>query len=206
MEKKMNYVELIGYLASILVAISLTMSKILRLRIINLIGAATFSVYGFLLGAYPIFFVNSFIVCINIYYLIKMFRNRDVFDILNAKSNREYLNRFYEHYQNDIKHYFPNFIEEDLDKYKSIFILRNMRPVNLVVFNEQSDGIVEILLDYTILEYRDFLNGEYLFSLFKKDETNENQLVTKSNSKEHIKYLKKLGFVKNDGGLYVKKI
>ncbi|QEN05823.1 hypothetical protein EW093_14300 [Thiospirochaeta perfilievii] len=206
MEKKMNYVELIGYLASILVAISLTMSKILRLRIINLIGAATFSVYGFLLGAYPIFFVNSFIVCINIYYLIKMFRNRDVFDILNAKSNREYLNRFYEHYQKDIKHYFPNFVEEDLDKYKSIFILRNMRPVNLVVFNEQSDGIVEILLDYTILEYRDFLNGEYLFSLFKKNETNENQLVTKSNSKEHIKYLKKLGFVKNDGGLYVKKI
>ncbi|WP_187759724.1 YgjV family protein [Thiospirochaeta perfilievii] len=202
----MNYVELIGYLASILVAISLTMSKILRLRIINLIGAATFSVYGFLLGAYPIFFVNSFIVCINIYYLIKMFRNRDVFDILNAKSNREYLNRFYEHYQKDIKHYFPNFVEEDLDKYKSIFILRNMRPVNLVVFNEQSDGIVEILLDYTILEYRDFLNGEYLFSLFKKNETNENQLVTKSNSKEHIKYLKKLGFVKNDGGLYVKKI
>ena len=68
----MNYVEIIGYAASILVAISLTMSQILKLRIYNLIGALAFCIYGFLIPAYPIFFVNGFIVCINIYYLVFM--------------------------------------------------------------------------------------------------------------------------------------
>ena len=35
--------EIIGYVASVLVAVSLMMSKIVQLRIVNLIGAATFS-------------------------------------------------------------------------------------------------------------------------------------------------------------------
>lgn len=196
----MNYVEIIGYAASILVAISLTMSKILKLRIINLIGAITFSIYGYLLGAYPIFLVNGFIAFINIYYLYKMYKNKDIFDVFNASANPEYLDRFFDHYKKDITHFFPLFNEKDLREKKSIFILRNMRPVNLVVFNEQENGIVEILLDYTIPEYRDFSNGKYLLSLFEKG-----QLVVKSESKDHIKYLTKLGFIKNENGLFVKK-
>ena len=35
--------EIIGYIASVLVAISLMMSSILRLRIINLVGASVFA-------------------------------------------------------------------------------------------------------------------------------------------------------------------
>ncbi len=201
----MNYVEIIGYVASILVAISLTMSQILKLRVLNFIGAVTFSVYGFLLGAYPIFFVNGFIAFINVYYLIKMYRNKDAFDVFNASSNPEYLDMFFEHYKKDIDIFFPSFNEEDLRTKKSIFVLRNMRPVNLVVFNEQGNGIVEILLDYAIPEYRDSLNGKYFLSLFIKGEANENQFVAKSESKDHIKYLKKIGFKMNDAGLFVKK-
>jgi hypothetical protein len=45
--------ELIGYAASVLVAVALTMRSVLRLRLINLVGAATFTVYGLLIHAYP---------------------------------------------------------------------------------------------------------------------------------------------------------
>ena len=62
-------VELIGYLGSILVAVSLMMKSLLRLRIINLIGALFFTIYGVLLGAYPVAFLNGIIVCIDLYYL-----------------------------------------------------------------------------------------------------------------------------------------
>ena len=54
--------ELIGYLASVLVALSLTMRSILRLRLINLLGAAFFTVYGLLITAYPVAFLNGLIV------------------------------------------------------------------------------------------------------------------------------------------------
>lgn len=204
----MDYVELTGYVASILVAISLTMSKILKLRIINTLGAVTFSIYGFLVGAYPVLVVNSFITLINIYYLIKMFRTKDVFDTLEEDNDSEYVKSFYTHYKKDIYNFFKDFKWDSLNKNKVIFILRNLRPVNLVVYNEQENGIIEILLDYTIPEYRDFLNGKYLISIFKEKKVRDSniQLVTKPTSKSHIKYLKKMGFAENDMGLFVKKI
>ncbi|MEN9839984.1 MAG: hypothetical protein RL177_1463 [Bacteroidota bacterium] len=64
--------ELIGYVASVLVAVSLTMSNIVRLRVLNMLGAITFVAYGALIGAWPVAFMNAFIVGINIYYLLQM--------------------------------------------------------------------------------------------------------------------------------------
>ena len=64
----MDYLEFIGYAGSVLVAVSLMMSNIVRLRWINLFGAATFSAYGLLINAYPVFALNGFIVLVDLYY------------------------------------------------------------------------------------------------------------------------------------------
>ena len=64
--------HIIGYIASALVAVSLMMSSILKLRVINLVGASLFTVYGLLIGAYPVAVMNLFIVLIDLYYLRDM--------------------------------------------------------------------------------------------------------------------------------------
>ncbi len=64
-----NAIELLGYLASGLVAVSLMMRSLHKLRIINMIGAFLFTLYGFFIGAYPVAVLNGFIVLVNIYYL-----------------------------------------------------------------------------------------------------------------------------------------
>lgn len=61
--------ELIGYAASVLVAVSLMMSSIVKLRVINLVGAILFTVYGLLISAFPVAMMNFFIVLIDLYYL-----------------------------------------------------------------------------------------------------------------------------------------
>ena len=65
-------VEWFGYLASIIVATSLMMNSIIKLRWINLLGATMFSVYGFIINAYPVGVLNLFIALDDIYYLIKI--------------------------------------------------------------------------------------------------------------------------------------
>ena len=65
-------IEWIGYAASIAVAISLTMTAIVKLRIINSIGCLLFVVYGLYLKAYPVALANAIIVLINIYNLYKL--------------------------------------------------------------------------------------------------------------------------------------
>lgn len=70
--EKLNWIEIMGYLASILIAVSLTMSSIVKLRVINLAGALLFGIYGLLIDSMPVALVNFFISFTNIYYLWKM--------------------------------------------------------------------------------------------------------------------------------------
>jgi len=71
--------EIIGYTASALVAISLMMSSIVKLRVINLIGAALFTLYGLLIGAYPVAVLNFSIVLIDLYYLRETIKSKVYF-------------------------------------------------------------------------------------------------------------------------------
>jgi len=65
----MLFIEIFGYVGSALVAISLMMSNIVRLRWINLVGAGIFSTYGFIIQAWPVAALNGAIVLIDIYHL-----------------------------------------------------------------------------------------------------------------------------------------
>ena len=70
--------ELIGYSASILVATSLTMRSMLKLRIINFIGSLCFVIYGLLIGAWPVVVLNGFTMMTNLYYLHQMQQNSEL--------------------------------------------------------------------------------------------------------------------------------
>lgn len=71
----MNVVEITGYAASTIVALSLTMKNVVSLRVLNLIGCSLFAIYGVMISAWPVTVTNSFITCINVYYLWKIQRN-----------------------------------------------------------------------------------------------------------------------------------
>jgi hypothetical protein len=83
MDSSMIY-EIIGYVASVLVAISLMMRSVLKLRVINLLGAAVFALYGLLIGAYPVAVMNLFIVLIDLYYLREFITAKGYFSLPNA--------------------------------------------------------------------------------------------------------------------------
>ncbi len=87
-------IEWIGYVASTLVLISLSLSSILRLRIFNLFGAAVFSFYGFYIGSLPVGIMNLIIVFTNLYYLQKLYFQKDKFEIVESKSDQEYVLKF----------------------------------------------------------------------------------------------------------------
>ncbi|PTA51499.1 uroporphyrinogen decarboxylase [Shewanella morhuae] len=69
-----NTVEIIGYFASIMVAISLMMKNIIWLRWLNFVGCTLFVIYGVFISAWPVAGMNAFVAGINIYHLIKIYR------------------------------------------------------------------------------------------------------------------------------------
>lgn len=65
-------IEWVGYLASILIALSMFMKDIVKLRFINLIGSICFVIYGLVIKAYPVALTNIVIVGVNLYYLYRI--------------------------------------------------------------------------------------------------------------------------------------
>ncbi|MBI9072343.1 MAG: hypothetical protein JEY94_12140 [Melioribacteraceae bacterium] len=194
-----NLLEVFGYCGSVLVAVSLMMKNILRLRWINLVGASVFSIYGLLVEAYPVFILNGFIAVVDIYYLLQMYKQKDYFSLLPVKSDNKFLEKFFSFHKNDILKFFPNFLHSEVDSRKHIFILRNLLPVGIVVYEKKSATDIQIILDYAIPDYRDLENAQYVFSneseYFKSDGIK--RIIAKSKIPVHIKYLLKVGFEKS---------
>ena len=72
-------VEILGIVASILIAISMlakadTLRSKLFMRILNCFGSLAFVVYGLILPAYATAFLNLILVVINIYYIIQFIK------------------------------------------------------------------------------------------------------------------------------------
>ena len=61
----MNWVEVVGYVASALVELSFAMRSVVKLRTVSLVGSAIFAVYGALTGAWPVVITNSVIALLN---------------------------------------------------------------------------------------------------------------------------------------------
>lgn len=66
----MNFEE-IGTIASIIVLISFLCKSERKIRIINIIGALLFVVYGALNGSFAVWFLNASLILIHLYKLLK---------------------------------------------------------------------------------------------------------------------------------------
>lgn len=193
---EINWLELVGYLASIIIMASMLMSSIIRLRWINLTGALLFSVYGFMIGAPPVGFLNGFIVLINIYHLLKIYRRKEYFKVLEIKPDDHYFLNFLSFYQDEISKLFPSFRANETEYTLSLFILRNMAIAGVFLGRETSPGVLHVDLDFVIPEYRDFKLGSFLFTENKKYliERGYNTIHTYSESQQHTRYLNKMKF------------
>lgn len=192
-----NFIEIFGYAGSVLVAVSLMMSSIVKLRIINLIGAVIFSTYGFIIGALPVGFLNGFIAIVDIYYIAQIFSAKEYFRVLEVKPDSEYLNHFLRFYEKDILKFIPNFSIDINPAYHVMFVLRDTVPAGLVCSEYLDDDCIYLRLDYAIPGYRDFKLGRFVFNRILK-ERNIKRVYSDPGNPKHELYLKRMGFVKTE--------
>ncbi len=189
------YLELLGYLASVLVAVSLMMSSLLKLRLINLAGAIAFFIYGLLIGAYPIAAVNAVIIIVNLYFLYRIFSSKEYFKLLEVNSGSAYLHYFLNFYKAEIEKFIPDYRFAPSDKQLIIFVLRDMVPAGLFIGQRNEQGEFRIFLDFVIPTYRDFKIGNYLYyqsGFFQQHGIHKLKSTPHNNA--HANYLKRMGF------------
>lgn len=189
--------ELIGYAASALVAISLMMGSILRLRIINLVGALLFAAYGTLIGAAPVAAVNLFIVGVNVYHLARIRATREFFRLLEVDSDSEYLRHFATLHGDELRMHDPRFALPLKPEQLAFFVLRDVVPAGLFIGDVRDGGELVVRIDYVLPGYRDFKVGRFLFEeradYFRS--RGISRLTATARTGGHARYLRRMGFV-----------
>ena len=193
--------EGIGYAASLIILVSLLMTNVFRLRLINGIGSVLFGAYGWMIGSWPVCAINLVIAGIDGWYLLQTMRLSAFFDLAPAASvGPEYLKRFFLFHERELKKYAPELTLEELQDACTCLIFRNLLPVGLFSYRRNGPD-AQIVIDFMIPEYRDFKAGRYLYRtkrmFFKEQGIKRFHAVARHPSQP--RYFLKNGFVREDG-------
>jgi hypothetical protein len=202
------FIELLGYAAMVLVAVSLMMTSILRLRFFNMLGAVLFSIYGLLIQAYPVAVLNGLLALLNLWFIVRMLRAKAFFRILPLHSDSDYLRYFLDFYGEKIRKILPEFAYVPSENQLTLFVLRDCRPVGVFIAEKRPDGVLRVVLDYVIPNYRDLALGRFLFieqaGFFRGQGVRE--IVVAPRTKDYAPFLIRVGFkasTRREGELYI---
>lgn len=104
--------ELIGWAGSLLVIVSLMQARVLRFRVLNLVGAFLATVYNTAIGVWPFAAMNAVISVIDVYWLWRLTRERhddQVYAVVEVAPDDAYLQHILRVHHDDIASFQPGF-------------------------------------------------------------------------------------------------
>ncbi len=194
-------IELIGYLGSALVVVSMLMTSVVKLRVVNTIGSVIFMGYALVIGSYPTALMNLFLILINVYHLFHLLRDRKQYDLVETDLRNAYISFFLGKNMEDIQKWFPEFSTQGLEADTVCLVCCGCNPANLFIGRRTGSEELEILLDYAAPVYRDASAGRFLYAQLKQQ--GFRRLIFRGNAPGHVPFMEKIGYRKNEKGEYV---
>lgn len=186
--------ELVGYAGSFIVLISLLMRSVVKLRIINSIGAIVFTVYAILIKSYPTAVMNAALVVVNIWFLVKVLRTKSLLSVQELNADDAAVTHFVRFYRNDIAKNFPDYDFAFRKDDTCYLVYADANPVGLLVGKVSYPDTLGVELDYACPSHRDCSVGTFLYGYLK--EQGVRQMVAHAGVAHHDRYLRKMGFSK----------
>ncbi len=206
----MDALQILGYAASIVIFISLTMKSLAKLRIINAIGSLLFVIFALKTNSLPTVALNAGLVIIDMYYFFRMMRTKDNFDIMEVRKDNEIITRFCEKHQGELDAIFGSEALDACTNFAAYF--RNDDIAGIVGYAQEFDGTsraAKLFIDFVVPKYRDFAIGRYFFvkdvRFWQRQDIE--RITVASPSAGHVPYLKQLGFTEDkEAALWFKTI
>jgi len=203
----MSWQELVGYLASALVVVSLAMTSVVRLRLFSLAGSVAFVVYGVLIESVPIVVTNASIAAINVWFLRRELGGGRDLGAVVVPADSPFLADFLTHHASDIAQFQPEY-RPDVPVDFALVLMRDGLPAG-VVLGERDGDALDIVLDYVLPPYRDSRLGRWLYGsgsgVFRAAEIEV--LTASAAGDQHRQYLDGVGFsLDAAGGRFVRRL
>ena len=189
--------EIIGYIGSFLVVISMLMSSIIKLRVINTVGSVISGIYAVICGALPLALMNLCLIIINVINLVKLLGKKMPYELVEGNADDPLIRCFLENFKTDIKSFFPDFSSDETGCDAVFVTCCQGAPIGLMLGKRQGD-LLDLAMDYTTPAYRDCTAGKFLHG--KLPENGVRTLrFSHTLTDQHREYLQKMGYSQQDG-------
>jgi hypothetical protein len=199
-----DWLSVIGWCGSAVVVVSLLQTRILRLRVLNLIGCVVLVGFNAAVEVWPMVGMNVVLAGINAVQLWRLLRHRHdeaSYAVLEVGGADAYLRHVLSMNARDIKRFHPDFDPNLVAPY-AFLVQHGPRTVGVVLARDGGDGRAQIDIDYVLPEYRDFTPGEFVYrrsEVFTRH--GFRQVIAAPGMRESKAYLSRLGFQRTDRGL-----
>lgn len=190
------YLEIFGYIGTALVLLSMMMTSVIKLRLLNTIGSVISMTYAFLSGAWPVVFLNLGLIIINVWQLIRLQRSKTVFECVHMNADDKSLEYFLAYHAADIAQYFPDYVLKRTANTEAYMVYTAGESVGVLIGARDNDTI-HVELDYSTVKYRDCSVGTFLYGQLKQNGIR--RLVSEKKGDFHNQYLTRMGFVDENG-------
>lgn len=170
----MNWLEVIGWIGSVLVVVSLMQARVLRFRVLNLVGAAIATGYNVAIGVWPFAAMNGAIAVIDVYWLWRLLRERHdeaAYEVVEVAPDDAYLQRVLDVHAADIARFAPSPVVRPASATSAagagataaFLVVRGDETVGVVQLRDEGARTARVLLDYVTPRFRDFTPGEFVY-------------------------------------------
>nr|NLD41816.1 YgjV family protein [Actinomycetales bacterium] len=156
--------EIIGWIGSGIVVVSMLQKRITRLRLVNLVGSLVSLAYSVAISAWPLAGLNAVLAVIQIYHLLRLWRTRDderTYHAMVTRPESEIVQYIVDRHQAEIRAFFPAF--HGSEHSDLAFVVMNRDQVVGIVLATQDGEVAELDVDYVVPAYRDFTPGRFVF-------------------------------------------
>lgn len=197
------FIEVVGYVGSALIILSMLMTSLVKLRVINTVGCVVSTIYSLIIGSYPVAIMNICLMIINIWNLVRLFRPNKHFDMIVCEVDDRFLAYFLKRWKDDIRLHFPEFDRKAIHADSAFLFCCNGDPAGILL-GRVENGVMDMALDYTTPAYRDCSVAKFYHSKLPENGI-RTLLSSQSKTPQHVAYLNKMGFVERDG-IFVKQL
>jgi len=196
--------QIIGWVGSALVVISLTQARVLRFRWLNLAGSLIATAYNAVFGIWPFVAMNAAIAIINVYWLRRLLRERHdeaVYAVVEVAPDDAYLAHVMGVHATDIARFRSPAPPSDAEATTLAFlVVHGDETVGVVLVSDLGEGVGHVDLDWVTPRFRDFTPGEFVYrrsGVFA--ERGFSRLVA-TGGPGQADYLSRVGFTPSDDG------
>jgi hypothetical protein len=159
-----GWLDIIGWAGSAVLVWSLLQSRILRLRLLNLVGSLVLLFFNAAIQVWPMVGLNAVLAVINIVHLRRLLSTRHddkAYTVVEVGPDDGYLAHLLRTHAADIARFNPGFRYDNSGT--ALLILHGDETVGVVIVEDAGDGVAKVELDYVTERFRDFSPGEFVY-------------------------------------------